>query len=306
MMGRGLHRENGFSLIELLVIIVVIGILVSIAMQSMDVVVDDVRRIKTEREMEMLAKAITGAPGITQGSNRCDFGYIGDIGAFPPNLQALYQNTLGHSTWDGPYLPPTFSQDTDGFAKDEWGKAYSYSGGVTLNSTGSGATISKKIADAANDYLVNTLSGVVTDGAGSAPGSSYWDSVNITITVPNGSGGNATKTVHPNTAGSFTFDSLPVGLHPLEVVYVPDADTLHRYTTILPRHKSTPLPYYVFSDGYFTSTGGGGGGGGCDSSGTLILRPDGAGSVTNLSTSGCSNNWECVDEATSDEDATRV
>jgi len=305
MFVRNIHAQRGFSLIELLVVIVVIGILVAMAMQSMDVVVDDVRRVKTEREMEMLAKAITGDPGITQGRNRCDFGYVGDIGAFPPNLQVLYQNTLGHSTWDGPYLPPEFAQDSTGFKIDEWGKPYSYSGGITLNSTGSGATISKKIADAVNDYIVNTLSGVVTDGAGSVPGSNYRDSVEIIITFPNGGGGTASKTIHPNTAGSFTFDSLPVGLHPLNVIYVPNADTLRRYTTILPRHKSSPLSRYVFSDGYFTSTTGGGGTG-CDSSGALILRPNGDGSITDLSTSGCSNNWECVDETTADGDATRV
>jgi len=302
----GKRNPRGFSLIELLVVIIVIGILVAIAMQSMDVVVDDVRRVRTEREMEMLAKAIVGDPGLTQGALRNDFGYVGDVGAFPPNLQALYQNTPGFGTWDGPYLPPDFAQDSTGFKMDEWGTSYSYSGGITISSTGSGATITRKIADAVDDYLVNSFSGVVADGAGSAPGSTYRDSVDIVITVPDGTGGRAGRTVRPNTAGSFTFDSLPVGLHPLEIIYLPTADTLHRYTTILPRHKSSPLPYYVFSDGYFTAGGGGGGGSGCDSSGTLILRPEGNGVVTDLSTSGCSNNWECVDESTADEDATRV
>jgi hypothetical protein len=39
---------------------------------------------------------------------------------------------------------------------------------------------------------------------------------------------------------------------------------------------------------------------------TESLRPDGAGTTTILTTSGCTNNWECVDEATSDGDGTFV
>ena len=87
-----LSRHNGFSFIELLVVIVVIGILASVAMQSMTATVEDVRRLQTEREMEMLARAIVGNPSLTKNGARSDFGYVGDVGAFPPNLQALYQS----------------------------------------------------------------------------------------------------------------------------------------------------------------------------------------------------------------------
>jgi hypothetical protein len=38
----------------------------------------------------------------------------------------------------------------------------------------------------------------------------------------------------------------------------------------------------------------------------MILRPNGAGSQTNLTNSGCSENWECVDESNPDDDASRV
>ena len=143
-MSRRWDKAGGFSLIEMLVVIIVIGILAAVAMQSMTSTVQDVRRIKTEREMEMLAEAIAGNPGLTQNNQRSDFGYIGDVGAFPPNLQALYQNPGGYATWDGPYLPPTFAQDSTGFKIDEWGALYSYTGGTLLASTGSGSAISRK------------------------------------------------------------------------------------------------------------------------------------------------------------------
>ena len=51
-----LQNISGFSLIELLVAIVVIGIILSLAMQSMDTVVDDNRRVTTNKEMDKLAK----------------------------------------------------------------------------------------------------------------------------------------------------------------------------------------------------------------------------------------------------------
>jgi len=88
-MNRYCHTESGFSLIEMLVLIVVIGILASVAMQSMTATMQDIRQTRTEREMEVLAKAIVGDPGLKQNNQRSDFGYIGDVGAFPTNLQAL-------------------------------------------------------------------------------------------------------------------------------------------------------------------------------------------------------------------------
>ncbi|MBU8932877.1 MAG: prepilin-type N-terminal cleavage/methylation domain-containing protein [candidate division Zixibacteria bacterium] len=296
--GRHLVAENGFSLIELVIVIVVLGILLSMAMQSMEGLVKDARYTKNEREMEMLAHAIVGDPGMASGAGRTDFGYVGDVGAFPANLQALYQDP-GLGTWDGPYLPPGMTEDSTGFKLDEWGTAYTYSGGITITSTGSGTTISKKIADATDDYLLNTVNGTIKDANDSVPGTIYADSVNIEITIPNGAGGATLKTYHPDSAGAFTLDSLPAGTHSLEIIYVPSVDTLHRYLTVLPRHQGQKS--YVFASAHFGGGGGGGGG-----SGVETLRPTGNGSLTNLLDESCSNNWQCVDEVTSDGDGTYV
>jgi hypothetical protein len=250
--------------------------------------------------MEMLAKAIVGDPGLKQNSRRSDFGYVGDVGAFPSNLQALYQNPGAYATWDGPYLPPGYAQDNTGFKTDEWGTLYSYSGGTTISSTGSGSTITNKIADATDDYLLNTINGTILDAANEPPGTDYVDSVDIIITYPNGSGSTASKTYSPGLAGSFTLDSIPVGTHLLRLIYTPEVDTVTRYLTVLPRHKSQAS--YRFASAYF----GGGGGGGGGTPGSEILRPDGAGSITNLTASGCGSNYQCVDEVSSDDDATYV
>lgn len=295
-----LNSQFGFSLLELTVAIIVIGLLMAVAMQSMTSVINDTRQAKTEREMELLANSIVGNPDATQDGGRIDFGYVGDIGAFPPNINALYSNPGGYSTWKGPYLPQGFTQDSIGLKTDEWGGAYNYMGGINITSTGSGSTITKRIAKASNDYLRNTIFGTVKDAADSLPGVIKKDSVDVKITIPNGTGSTLTKLYRPNASGTFTLDSIPVGTHPIRLIYTPNADTLFRYLTVYPRHKSSPM--YKFASAHFS----GGTGGPCDSSGTITLRPDGAGAITNLVNSGCAGNWQCVDESASDNDATRV
>jgi len=301
-MQKRMQKNKGFSLIELLIVIIVMGIAMAVGMQWMGASVDDFRRIKTEREMVTLSSAIVGNPDLHSNGKRSDFGYIGDIGAFPPNLNALYQNPGGYSTWDGPYLPPEFAQNTAGYKFDEWGKAYVYTGGITITSNGSGSAVTKKIADASSDYLLNSFIGVIKDADDSLPGTIYRDSIDIKVTIPNGSGGTLSKIYNPDSAGVFRLDSLPAGTHPLEIIYIPNNDTLSRFVTILPRNKSNAD--YKFADISFPS---GGGGGGCDSSGTVILRPNGVGAKTELTRGGgCGANWECVDEVSSDGNATRV
>ncbi|MFH1686932.1 MAG: LamG-like jellyroll fold domain-containing protein [bacterium] len=259
-------RPDGFGLIELTVVIIVLAVLAGIAMQSLTVVVEDARTVGTKREMEELSRAIVGDPSIMTGGMRSDFGYVGDVGAFPPNLQALTQNPGGYSSWDGPYIDPGFTQDTDGYRLDQWGTTYTYSGGTTISSTGGGSTITQRIADATSDYLVNTVNGVVTDDGGTTPGAIYKDSVSVSITTPNGSGAYSTRTVSPDSAGLFALDSLPVGQHRLQAIYVPVADTLTRIVTVLPRHNGPDLRLR-FATGYF---GGGGSGGGSGSDSGLV------------------------------------
>ncbi len=250
-MVKSYHDISGFSMIELLAVIVIIGIVAGSVLQYMGTAICDSRETKTGREMEMLSNAIVGNPSATQAGVRSDFGYIGDVGAFPPNLQALFQNP-GLGTWDGPYIPSDFLQDSVGFKYDEWNKAYSYSGGITITSTGGGSTITKKIADATDDYLINTFNGEIKDRSDKSPGSAFADSVDIIVTFPNGVGGYNTRSCHPDTTGGFALDSLPVGQHPLYIIFTPNNDTLDREMTILPRNKGSKM--YRFAQDYFSDT----------------------------------------------------
>ncbi|RME19246.1 MAG: prepilin-type N-terminal cleavage/methylation domain-containing protein [Candidatus Zixiibacteriota bacterium] len=248
-MKRVIADTDGFGLIELTVVIIVIGILVGTAMKSLDVAVAEIRRVNTEREMARLAKGIVGDPKRVTNGVRSDFGYVGDVGAFPTTLDDLVANPGGYATWHGPYVPVDFAENANDYRFDEWGKAYTY-GVTTITSTGSGTSLVQQVAASTADYLLNQAAGKVTDGADASPGL-LADSVDIAITVPDGVGGTITKLYHPDAVGYFLMDSLPVGRHLLQVIYAPNADTLTRYLTVLPRNRADSTRVYRFAQGYF-------------------------------------------------------
>ncbi len=290
-----LRTAAGFGLIEITMLIVVTGIIAGIAMQSMTVAVNDIRRAKTEREMESLSHAIVGDPSVLQDGQRADFGYVGDVGAFPASLNALYTNPGGLPTWDGPYVDVPFSQDTISYRLDEWGTAYAFTGGLTITSSGGGSTITKKIADASSDYLYNKLQGQITDKNDSVPGPVYKDSIRVVLTYPRGASGIVNTTVTPNASGEFTVDSLPAGRRLVRVVYTPTNDTTKRYVAIQPRHQNTPPLKVVLPVMLYSSSGT-----------TQILRPNAPGYVDDLNNSGCGTDWQCVDDVSADENVSYV
>ncbi len=296
-----LRHARGFSLIELTIVIVVIGIMAGIAMQSLTVAVEDGRKLQTERQLDLVAKAIVGDPGIMQDGVRSDFGYVGDVGAFPPNLAALYTNP-GLSLWNGPYVQIDHTEDTMSYRTDSWGQALTYSGGVTVNSSGHGAPIVKKVCDSTSDYLLNTVVGAIRDKNDSTPGLIKKDSVDILVDIPNGSSGIVTRSYRPQASGSFSCDSVPAGRRFFKFIYTPGNDTVRRYYTVLPRHQGYPQLIVKFAGAYFS-----GGGGGCTGTDSVILRPNGSGAEGEISNrTGCSANWQCVDEVTADDAVSQV
>lgn len=225
------NRQNGgYTLIEIVVVIVIIGILSSLTLKSLRTTGDIARTEETRKELDRLARAIIGQPAINNSGSRSNYGYLGDIGALPPNLEALFQNPGGLATWRGPYIRDDFYSDSTSrnFKKDAWGVNYIYSGGLTLSSTGGGTTLTRQIAPSLDDLLYNKVVVVVTDLNNTPPGTVFKDSVRFVLRCPDGHGSYRFLNRHPDSNGLAAFDSIPIGLHELRLVYQPDKDTLLR------------------------------------------------------------------------------
>ena len=101
------HRERGFSLIELIVVLVILGLLATIVGPK---VIDRLGRGKRDIAKVQIAN-IEGALDL----------FRFDVGRYPnggEGLEALTEGS-GIENWGGPYLKK-------GLPKDPWGREYQY------------------------------------------------------------------------------------------------------------------------------------------------------------------------------------
>lgn len=125
---RKLH-SGGFTLVELVIIIVVLGILAAVAIPKFSSISDNSKITATKEEMQQLKRAIVGNPTIVAGGTVVDRGYYGDVGSLPTALADLVTKPGSVATydkltrigWNGPYI------DSAGYSIDAWGGTYVYS-----------------------------------------------------------------------------------------------------------------------------------------------------------------------------------
>lgn len=121
----GIHSDSGFTLIELVIIIVVLAVLASVGIPVLGNVILSAKRESTRKELLTLKTAIVGRMGSAPVR-----GYENDVGQPPPALQGLVTKPAGvadydrftKTGWNGPYV----EDDGGDFLEDAWGVDYVY------------------------------------------------------------------------------------------------------------------------------------------------------------------------------------
>ena len=233
-MSVGIHRQRGFTLIELVIVIIILSILATVATRQLSTTVDTAKYEQTKNEMDALAAAIRGSEELYESGARTDFGYVGDIGGLPPNLDALVQNP-GYGTWKGPYIDRGIAADD--FKKDGWGANYTYQD-TMIRSSGSGSNIDKLYASSRAELLSNSVEGYLTDADRTPPTSAHINTIWVQLLRPNGAGGIKVDSTRPTASGYFTFSSIPIGNQTLRAIYTPQTDTVTIPVAVYPKRTT--------------------------------------------------------------------
>ena len=102
---RSTGGRSGFTLIEVLLVVVIIGILVGVAIPRLGGRVRQAEISRARADIQSIGLALRM--------------YELDNGEYPSSLQALVSDPGGLRNWNGPYLD-------SGLPQDPWGREYTY------------------------------------------------------------------------------------------------------------------------------------------------------------------------------------
>ena len=233
--------RSGFTLMELLVVLLIIGILSTVALRTIDAARDRGLFDQTATEMDQLVKAAMGDPNLLTDGRRTDFGFYGDMGRLPYDLHELVV-PVADPRWHGPYLRLSVGGDTTGYLHDAWGNLYGYNPTTgTINSLGNGKyPMTVRMADSIPLLTTNTISGNITDNIGNPPGDA---AATMMVRLYLSSGGAPLYRI-PDAGGLYQFANVvPIGTHKIEARWG-TSESLVRWVTVSPR--SSPVIDFRF------------------------------------------------------------
>jgi len=109
---------EGFSLVEIMVAVIVVGVLMAIAVPSWAKIRNTAREKETEAALEMLAAAIRQLAWDTgrwpSGNAKTDLNT--EVWDLKPSSAGLLGTSSSYTGWKGPYIPD--------IEEDPWGKDY--------------------------------------------------------------------------------------------------------------------------------------------------------------------------------------
>ena len=227
----------GFSLIEATVTLAIVAILavgmVTVASSTLDMFQTQM----TANRLDQLQRAISGDPVIVVNETRTSFGYIGDMGNLPSNLEDLWvkgsQPTFTFDTtkkagagWNGPYLDTNVVEFVDAIKQDSWGNDFSYSTTSFLDSNFNANALGQLVSlgpdfslGDSDDITINffesetqsRIQGFVRDDDGNVV-----SGVGVTVNYP-ASGVLTTETASTDANGYYSLTDIPFGNRSLTI-----------------------------------------------------------------------------------------
>lgn len=195
-------NKNAFTIIELVVTIILVSIVTTVSLRSVNKELDKQRHKATWNELISIRKALVGDESAVKNGKRLDFGYIGENDSFPASIAALSD---------------FFPVGSD-FQVDGWGNNYTYSNtatAVTVTSLGADNAVGGTGYDAdifitidKDHYTENNAHVVCHDVGGAILTDTHIDSVTLEAVES----GQTYAGTYSNGVWTFA-DDLPVGTY---------------------------------------------------------------------------------------------
>ncbi len=175
-----MKSEKGFTLINLIIIVIVMSIIAAVSVELLTVSEEDRMRELTLKRINSIMEAIYGDTDIIPQTY---FGYVADIGELPTSLSDLIYDT-GDPNWNGPYLFSDFDDiNPQDLIEDAYGNLFEYDMETGTISTAEGSVIDiEQIFEFDPEKLTHsTLWGNITDRNGNIPLESDLENIYISL-----------------------------------------------------------------------------------------------------------------------------